>query len=193
MLDGSAALVAALLVEAHARKSRHQLQAREALGARLGLTALEDGAPEPPTGVFGSHEAGTDAGSLGARVERRFIALRARIAAKERTTATPATARRQLSRAALDDEVGAVTDQRGVYTEGALECCLDLRRRIVARSELTYGAGDQLTQSRLVVESGNTQPVARRCLRALQDSSSTLPPMAAVLMVRVRSLAKRRR
>jgi hypothetical protein len=186
MFDGLPRQITAPLVEPDARQRGHQFEAGESRGTRVGLAALEDRPSEPAARMRGIDEEGADPGGIDTGIELRLIALGARIAPEERPPPAPSAARHDEARLRHDDEVSAVANQGRVDTERPTERRFDLRRRVVRGAERADRARDEIGQGRLVGEMGSAQPI-------LQDSSSTFPPMAAVLMVSVRSLAKRSR
>src|SRR4029453_16569494 len=96
-------------------------------------------------------------------IELGGIAACACIAAEQRATFAPATARDKLA-VGLGNEVRAIRDQFSVDAERAAQRALDLFRGVVAGAELASGTRDQLDPFGLVVERcGPNREVTTRC------------------------------
>jgi hypothetical protein len=144
MVDGIPRPIAALLVQPDTRQGGHQFEPRESEGARIRLAALENGAPEPAARVRRIDEASADPGGIDARIERRLVAVSARITAEQRAPTAPPAARHDLLLVADDDEVGSVVNEGRVDAERPAQRTLDLGRRVVRGTELADRARNEI-------------------------------------------------
>ena len=142
-------------VERDSRRGRHQGQPAEALGAGVGLAALEDGPAEAAPGPIGADEHRPDPGRLGPRVQQPVVVVPVRGAGIELGPPAPAAAGDDLA-ARLVDEVGAVLEQarieRGDVDDGARR----LGRVVVAGEELERRGAHQRGDPRGVPGPGPT-------------------------------------
>src|SRR6478736_4339911 len=81
--------VTTALVERHARERGHQHATGKPSLARLPFAALEDRAPKALAHVLRIDEVGPDLGRFGSRIEPGFVAVRARVIAKQGAPAAP--------------------------------------------------------------------------------------------------------
>ncbi len=88
----------------------------------------------------------TDASGIDGGVEPGIVADLASVAAEQRLASAPAAAADDLAGFGFDDEVGLISNQRGVHAERAEQRGFDLFGRVVARAQLANGARDQVAK-----------------------------------------------